>query len=265
MIRVEMVKQFVRLRTLLTLGVMVAMPTLMTLVLELRRPEHERDNDLFALATHSGLNMPLAALSLMTNFLLPAALALYAGSTIAEEASWGSLRYLLLRPVSRSKVLASKLAVVAILSLTAAVLISAAGLIEGVIAFGWKPVLTPSFTSIAPGTAFARLVIATLYVAWSMSGIVALGFMLSTMTDATMGAVAGAVGAAIFSEILVAISPLGSIRTILPTYHWHAWEGLFASPVHTAAMFNGVLLQVPYVLVFLCAGWWWFHRKDILC
>ncbi len=264
MIRVEFEKQFFRLRTLLTLGIMVAIPTLMTIALELRNRQ-PRDSDLFALAKHSGLNMPLAALSVMTNFLLPAVVALYAGSAIAEESTWGSLRYLLLRPVTRSRVLSSKLVVVAILTLIAAVLISVTGTIEGVLAFGWKPVLTPSLTSVQPGTAFLRLIAATAYVTWSMSGIVALGFMLSTLTDATMGAVSGAVGVAIISEILASITPLGGIRTILPTYHWHAWESLFANPVSTTDMVHGVLLQVPYVVAFLAVAWWWFHRKDILC
>ena len=29
-------------------------------------------------------------------------------------------------------------------------------------------------------------------------------------------------------------------------------------------MGNGFLLQIPYVVVFLAIGWWWFHRRDIL-
>ena len=264
MVRVEFEKQFLRLRTLLTLGVMAAMPTLMVIALELRN-RRPHDNDLFSLARHSGLNMPLAALSVMTNFLLPAVIAIYAGSAIAEEATWGSLRYLLLRPVSRHRVLISKLTVALVLAIMATIIITITGLIEGVVAFGWKPVLTPSLTEVSAGTAFLRLVVATLYVAWSMTGIIALGFMLSTLTDSTMGAVSGAVGVAILSEILVAITPLGNIRTVFPTYHWLAWESLFASPVVTSHMAWGVVLQIPYVAVFLGVAWWYFHRKDILC
>ena len=264
MIRVEFEKQILRLRTLLTLGVMAVMPTIMVIALELRNRQ-PHDNDLFSLARHSGLNMPLAALSVMSNFLLPAVIGIYAGSAIAEEATWGSLRYLLLRPVSRHRVLISKLTVALVLALVATMIITVTALVEGVVAFGWKPVLTPSLTEVSAGTAFLRLVVATLYVAWSMTGIIALGFMLSTLTDSTMGAVSGAVGVAILSEILVAITPLGSIRTVFPTYHWHAWESLFATPVVTSHMAWGVLLQVPYIAVFLGVAWWYFHRKDILC
>jgi ABC-2 type transport system permease protein len=262
--RVELAKQFYRLRTLLALAVMAGIPAIMTIAFELRQPRGT-DNDLFALARHSGLNVPLAALSVMINFLLPAVVALYAGSAVAEEASWGSLRYLLLRPVSRTRVLLSKLAVVAMFTLLAVTLITLSGLVEGVVAFGWAPVLTPSGAVIPTGAALARIVAATVYIAWSMSGIAALAFMLSTMTDATTGAVAGAVAIAITSEIIVAIEPLGSIRTVFPTYHWHTWEGLFAANVDTAGLLHGVLLQAPYVAVFVAVAWWWFGRKDILC
>jgi ABC-2 type transport system permease protein len=109
--------------------------------------------------------MPLASLSLMSRFLLPAVVAIYAGSAIAEEATWGSLRYLLLRPVSRHRVLLAKLVVVLVLSLTATIIIATTGIIESVVAFGWKPVLTPSLTEVQPGTALLRLVVATLYLA----------------------------------------------------------------------------------------------------
>ena len=28
-------------------------------------------------------------------------------------------------------------------------------------------------------------------------------------------------------------------------------------------MWRSILLQVPYVVVFLSVAWWWFRRKDI--
>ena len=60
MIRVEFEKQFMRLRTLLTLAVMAAIPTLMTIALELRNRQ-PHDNDLMALAKHSGLNLGISS------------------------------------------------------------------------------------------------------------------------------------------------------------------------------------------------------------
>jgi ABC-2 type transport system permease protein len=146
----------------------------------------------------------------------------------------------------------------------APVLIVVTGLIAGTIAFGWHPVLTPTFTLFAQGEAVWRLAVSTVYVAWSMAGVAAFAFMLSTLTDSPVGAVAGGVGLAIVSEILDGISALGGIRYGLPSHYWQAWNGLFVRPSQADDMIRGVLLQIPYVLVFSGFAWWWFARKDVL-
>jgi ABC-2 type transport system permease protein len=268
MTRVELRKQLFRMRTYVSLAVMIAIPTLMTVAFKLGGGPRDRgEQGFFALAKSSGLNMPLAALAVMSSFLLPVVVVNFAAGAVAEEANWGSLRYLLLRPVSRSRLLAAKLTITMFLTFVAVVLIVIAATTEGIIAFGWHPVITPSnghLISLTPGTALVRLAISTVYVLWSLSGVVALGFLLSTLTDAALGALMGGMGLAIVSTILDAIPPLGSLRSVLPTHYWHAWEGLFASPVNTDHMIRGVLLQVPYVAIFLALAWWWFHRKDIV-
>jgi len=152
-----------------------------------------------------------------------------------------------------------------VLSLLATLLISITGLVAGVAAFGWHPVVSPFFQEFSQGDALGRLVIATFYVAWSMAGVLAFAFMLSTITDAALGAVGGAVGLSIVSHILNAIPALEDLRNFLPTHYWHAWDGLFVRPQVTDEMVRGVLLQVPYVFVFLAVAWWWFHRRDIVC
>jgi len=263
MIRVEIQKQTFRLRTYIALGLMAGLPVLLTVIFKFGH-RHDRDRDFFALATHSGINVPLAALTAASSFLLVIVVALFAGGAVAEEANWGSLRYLLIRPVSRSRVLSSKLVVAGMMAVLATSLIVLSGLIAGTIAFGWHPVVTPDGPTLSQGSAIAKLALSTAYVAWCMSGIVALAFMISTATDTSMGPVAGAVGIAIISQILDAITTLGSIRTLLITHYWHAWEGLFASPSTSSDMVKGVLLQLPYVAAFVAIAWWWFHRRDIL-
>lgn len=265
MIRVDLKKQAYRLRTYIALGLMVAVPVIITLAFKLGGgPRDHGQNDFFTVATHSGLNMPLAALSAMSSFLLVVVVALFAGGAVAEESSWGSLRYLLVRPVSRSRLLTAKVLVAALLAFIATALISLSGLVAGTIAFGWHPIATPSLAAMSQGEALSRLALSTVYVAWSMSAVVAFAFMLSTMTDAALGAVAAGVGLGIISQILDAIPALGSVRNWLPTHDWHAWEGLFAHPATTSDMVNGVFLQIPYLAVFLLLAWWWFHRRDIL-
>jgi ABC-2 type transport system permease protein len=273
----EMRKQIWRLRTYLALGLMVLIPTITTIAFALSGGPKERNGqfNLFDLGTRSGLNMPIDALLVMTGFLLPVVVSLFAGSAISEEASWGTLRYLLIRPVSRSRLLSGKLFVAATLALVATLLISIIGLVTGLPAFGWHPVAIPvypsvsatiptSVTTLSQWEAFARLVGSTFYVAWCMTGIVAFAFMLSTITDAALGAVSGAIGLTVVFEILDSIPPLRTSRNFFITHYWQSWTFLFQHPMDTGEVVRGVLIQIPYVIVFLAIAWWWFHRKDIV-
>ena len=117
MIRVEFRKQLWRVRTYLALGLMVAIPLIIAVAFKLGggpSGQSAQESTSSASATRSGLNMPLASLLAVSGFLLPVVVSLFAGGAIAEEASWGTLRYLLLRPVSRRRLLATKLAVAAV-------------------------------------------------------------------------------------------------------------------------------------------------------
>ena len=182
-------KQAFRLRTYIALGLMAGVPVIMTLALEFgRRPRNPDEQTFFAVATHSGLTMPLAALTSVSTFLLVVVVSLFAGGAVAEEASWGSLRYLLVRPVTRSRLLRDKLIVACVLSFVATCLITISALIAGILFFGFHPVLTPNFAGVLRSRMrSARSAIATVYVAYCMTGIIALAFMISTMTDTSLG------------------------------------------------------------------------------
>jgi ABC-2 type transport system permease protein len=148
-------------------------------------------------------------------------------------------------------------------------------LIVGGIAYGFHPI-SDALGVLGPSTPhwLFNLGVATLYVFWSLSSVVAFSFMVSTMTDSPAGAVFAGFGIYVFSQILDGISSLGSIRYGLPTHYFDAWDSLFR-PAHddffsgkiegwTSDMTRGMLLPIAYVLVFLGIAWWHFRRKDVL-
>jgi ABC-2 type transport system permease protein len=106
--------------------------------------------------------------------------------------------------------------------------------------------------------------IATAYVSWMLTGLVAFTFLLSCMTDSPAAATVTGVGLYITSQILDAIEPLGSLRYVLPTHYFDSWRDLIFEGHATADMARGALLMVGYVLVFVGLAVWWFRRKDIL-
>src|SRR5260370_10372752 len=109
---VELIKQVRRLRTRLGLGAMVGLPALLALVFWLGRGqagERGAPQDIFALATQSGLNFAAASLQALGRFFLVVVVALFAGEPVAGGADWGTLRHLLVRPVPRPPPLRDKL------------------------------------------------------------------------------------------------------------------------------------------------------------
>jgi ABC-2 type transport system permease protein len=266
-----MAKQLTRVRTYVALAILVALPILMTIALRYgERRRGEGGDIVFQLARDSGLVMPAAALFFMSHFLLVVVVAIFAGDSVAGEASWGNLRYVLVRPIGRARLLTAKLAMAAVFTIIATVLIVITGLIAGGIAFGWHGIniglfFNGSFYSLneSVGQLMWHLATITLYVIWGMAAAVTLSFMVSTMTDAAVGAMSAGIGLYVISQILDAIPQLGAIRYGLPTHYLDDWRGLIVNNQADADLIRGVLLQVPYVVVFLGVAFWWFRRKDI--
>ena len=90
----------------------------------------------------SGLSVPIIALSSTMKFFLPLAVSLFAGEAVAGEAGWGSLRYVLARPVSRTRVLWSKASVAALLSMATVILLTFAAVVAGVCGLRLAPART---------------------------------------------------------------------------------------------------------------------------
>ncbi len=263
MIGVEMRKQVRRTRTYVGFGILAVIPIIFTVAFKANPPKGP-NREFLDLATASGINLTIAALTAVSAFLLIVVVALFAGETVSGEASWGTLRYLLVRPVTRNRLLATKLAVASLLAVIATILVSVIALAVGTLAFGWHAVSTPALVSVSPGSALARLALATLYVAWSQAAYVAFAFMLSTMTDNAFGAVAGGVGLGIVSQILNNIPALDRISFVFPTHYLDRWHALFLQSADTTEMIRGTILQLPYVIIPLVIAWWWFNRKDII-
>jgi ABC-2 type transport system permease protein len=279
LVKTELIKQIRRPRTWVALGFVILVPIIMTIALKANPPElgdggRDIEDRFFYLATETGLIVPMASLLLMSRFFLVVILCLFAGDAVASEASWGNLRFLLVRPVGRGKLLAAKRFTAALFGLLATALVVLSGLIAGVIAFGWHPLdfgqVAGGFAAFVPGgltqspeRLLLHLGMATVLVTWGLSAILAFGFMLSTMTDSPAGAVFGAVGLYIVSTILDAIESVGRIRYGLPTHYLDAWTHLFSENRWSDDMWRAVLLPIPYIVVLCGIAWWWFRRKDV--
>lgn len=269
----EVGRQARRRRTLVVLALLVALPLLVVGAFALGDAGSSDGGegaggaggpDLVDLATSSALNFALFVLLAAGGFLLGIVVALFAGDSIAAEATWSTLRYLLAAPVPRSRLLRTKLVVALLSGLLAVLSLVASALVVGAVFYGWGELTTITGTRLAPGTATARLLLSAGYVFASLLWVASLAFWLGTRTDAALGAVGGAVLAIIVSGILDSISALGGLRVWLPTHDATAWLDAFAPVVDGTAMLRGVCVSVAWSVPALVAAWWRFSAKDVL-
>jgi ABC-2 type transport system permease protein len=266
-IRTELIKNLRRTRTYVAYGILLLIPVIMAIAIDLNPPNARGEGRLLYLASQTGLILPAFALRITSAFLLVIVVALFGGDAIAGEASWGNLRYLLMRPIARGRLVVAKFVVAVFCAWVAVVIVVVTALAVGAVVFGTDPIGPPlSFLlgEQSTGAIIGHLAIATAYVAWSLTGVVALSFMVSCMTDAPFGAIFAGVGLYFTSLILDSISSLGNIRYVLPTHYFDAWVDLVTRGQWHSDLWRGVGLQLGYVLLFAGIGLWWFKRKDVL-
>ncbi|MEU9260279.1 ABC transporter permease [[Kitasatospora] papulosa] len=271
-LRVEAMRQLRRRRTLLMGGVLAALPFILIIAFAIGGTPGGGDGggrggsriNLMDVATESAANFAATCLFVSAGFLLVVPVALFCGDTVASEASWSSLRYLLAAPVPRSRLLWSKLVVALGFSLAAMVLLPLVALGAGAAAYGWGPLKLPTGGALASSDTVPRLALVVAFVFVSQLVTAGLAFWLSTKTDAPLGAVGGAVGLTIVGNVLDAVTALGDWREFLPAHWQFAWADALQPDLEWGGMAKGAAVSVTYALILFALAFRGFSRKDIV-
>jgi ABC-2 type transport system permease protein len=263
MFLVEIAKAFRRLRTYVLGAGLLGLAVLPTVVLKLTGDTGEGGPPFLNDITSNGLFGALTAMAVCQPFFLPLGTALLAGETVALEGSTGTLRYVLIRPVGRVRLVLQKYASTMTLLGMAVAFIAVTGLTAGVIAFGAGQMASLSGTTLATGPALLRIAASMAFVAINMAGLCAVGVFFSTLTDSSVGAAGATLFVAILSQLLDGLSILHAIHPYLLTHQWLAFADLFRSPVLWTGIVHGIWIALAYTALFLAAALARFQRKDV--
>src|SRR5215472_16054787 len=155
MITVELYKLVRRPRTWISIALLCALPVAVAVFIAVTHlaPPPGQGAAFLSAVVQDGSLFPAAALAIVLPVFLPVAVALVAGDSIAGEATAGMLRYLLIRPVGRTRLLVAKLVAVLTFVLLAVVSVAVTSYITGVALFGAPPpaALAPSGAGGASG------------------------------------------------------------------------------------------------------------------
>lgn len=263
-LRVELMRQLRRRRTQLILGFLVLLPFVLVIAFEIGSSNPNQASGGFVdLATASAPNFVVFALFVSGTFLLPMIVAIFFGDTVASEASWSSLKYLLAMPVPRHRVIRQKAIASGLLSLLALVLLPTVALVVGRVWYGAGEALSPTGDAVPFGTGVVAIAFAVGYIAVHLLWVAGIGLLLSVSTDAPLGAVGGTVLVAILSQILDQITALEDLRVYLPTHYAFAWSDLIATDIDWSEMSKGALSSLIYCAVFTTLAVRHFTTKDI--
>ncbi|MGW1870262.1 ABC transporter permease [Streptomyces mauvecolor] len=269
--RSELVTVLRRWRTLALLGVLAAVPVLIGIAVKIQtggggggRGGGGGDGPAFvAQITNNGLFLVFAALAATLPVFLPMAVGVVAGDAVAGEANSGTLRYLLVAPAGRTRLLLAKYASVLAFCLIATLAVAASALAVGALLFPLGDVTTISGTQISFVDGLLRAVAVAGVVAASLSGIAALGLFVSTLTNSGIAAMATTVGLLITVQILGQIPQLSAIAPYLFPHYWLSFADVLREPVYWDQLVKNFELQALYVAVFGSAAWARFTAKDI--
>jgi ABC-2 type transport system permease protein len=213
-----------------------------------------------------GTLYPLAAIAMVLPLFLPTAIAVTAGDAIAGEAQQGTLRYVLVRPVGRTRLLLAKLVSVMAFALLALLVVAATAYVLGSVLLGHgggQVTTTFSGTSLSSSQLAWRTGLALLYALLSMLGVASVALFLSTIVRSPLAATMGALALLIGSSLLLTLDAADVLRPYLVTRYWLSFVDLFRDPILWHDVVRGVLLQGGYVVVFLLAAWANFVTKDV--
>ncbi|MET9220708.1 ABC transporter permease [Streptomyces sp. NPDC088197] len=273
--RSELVTVFRRWRTLALFAVLAGVPLLVGVAVRIETrnggslgggggPDGNGNGPAFIeQVSNNGLFLTFAALAATLPFFLPMAIGVIAGDSIAGEASGGTLRYLLVAPAGRTRLLLAKYASVLAFCLAATLVVAVSALIVGFALFPVGDVTLLSGTTISLSDGMLRCLLIAVLVAASLVGIGALGLFISTLTDSGIGAMAATVGLLITVQIIDNIPQLHAFQPYLFPHYWLSFADILRDPVTWTGIAKNLGLQALYAAVFGSAAWARFTTRDV--
>ncbi|GFE16072.1 ABC transporter permease [Streptomyces glebosus] len=272
LLRSEIAVTFRRWRTLALLAVLAGIPVLVGIAVRIETGDGgpgggggggEGGPAFLSQATHNGLFLVFASLAVTLPFFLPMSVGVIAGDSLAGEAHGGTLRYLLVAPAGRTRLLLVKYATTLTFCLVSTLVVALSALATGALLFPLGEVTLLSGTSVSFGEGLLRALAIAVAVAVSLTGVAAIGLFVSTLTTSGIAAMATTVGLLITVQILDSLPQLHALQPYLFPHYWLSFADLLRDPVYWDQLEKNLGLQALYAVVFGSAAWARFTTRDI--
>ncbi len=225
----------------------------------------------------NGLFFTGMAVAFSFYLLMPIVASLIGGVQLAGEAKDGTLRAVLIRPVSRTQLLLAKFGVSVVYLTVVIAIYFGVTVALGVSVFGWDRIIAfnnvfmqvgegrGAFWIMQPDDALQRLAMVCALGGYSMLVVVSLSLFLSSIFDNPIVPIVGGIGIYFISYILGQLSEgfFEHIREYLFTTHMGFWRSLFAKEIPWHTVRTDLLWCTGYTAAFLLAAIVVFRVRDV--
>ncbi len=200
---------------------------------------------------------------------IPFLITLVAADLLAGEATAGTYRLLVPRPVSRMKIVTSKFFAGTIYTNLLILWMAVISLGLGFIIFGvGELIVLKSGTVIIfeKSDVLWRFILAYGYASLGMMVVCSLAFLFSSLVENAIGPIISTMAVIIIFIIISAINIdlFKAIKPYLFTSHILKWREFFNDPVDTFEIIKSVLILVGHIVLFFSLTAFIFRKKDIL-
>ena len=227
-----------------------------------------RDSFVFVGNLLNGFLISYLILNMLTVH-IPFLIALVAGDLLAGEATAGTYRILLTRPVSRFKVVSSKFIAGNIYTFLLILWLAIVSMGVGAILFGFGEliVIRPSGVLILDrADVLWRFLLAYGFAVLGMSVVCSLALFFSSLVENAIGPIVSTMAVIIVFIIVseIKIDLFKSIRPYLFTNYILSWRMFFSDPVNISKVLEAVLILFGHIVFLFSITAIIFKRKDIL-
>jgi ABC-2 type transport system permease protein len=200
---------------------------------------------------------------------VPLLIALVSGDIVAGEANMGTLRLLLTKPISRTKLMLSKFLATTVYTVMLLTFMAVLALFGSMLIFGTGDMI--NFKSdmviiLDASDVFWRYIAAFGFAALSMITVSSLALLLSVFADNGIGPIIGTMAIIIVFTILTTMNIpfFNALKPFLFTNHMLNWKGFFERPVDATEVLKSAIVLVIHIFLFVSVAIFIFQKKDIL-
>jgi len=272
----EIYKTFSRWRTYISFGFIALIVILTEVVMKLSAHEilyrmmrsFERDFLIFGNVLNGWFVMAFIMNSLHLH--IPFLITLVAGDIVSSEATSGTVRFLLIRPPSRSKIITAKYFTTLFYTMGLVIFLALICTCLGLILFGSGDLVMYYQTKfrivfIPEGEVPIRMLLAFTAAIWSMTVVASLAFLFSTLAENSIGPIIGTM-AVVIVLLVIGNFPFDFFRMLSPylfTTYMVFWQRFLDDPIPWQEIARSAMILGLHSVGLFSIAFIAFNRKDI--